>query len=214
MRKSEVFNILAAIIILTAVFGFSFIIIGDLSALAKVLLFSAIIILVAVFSKKLVAYMLDSDVEHELWKVYRYGWAKSWHFDKPVSAGIILPLILTLFSWGLLKFSAILTYETRALKARAAKRFGLYSYTEMTDWHNGIIGASGIVALLLLTVISYFLPTNLEYLAKMATFYAFWNMIPVSNLDGTQIFFGSRILYSILAVITIIFTVYAMTLLH
>ncbi len=212
MKISEVTSIIAAVIILAVVFGFSFVISGDLNSFSQVILFSVLIIIVAVFTKKLVAYMLDSDVEHELWRVYRYSWKPGWHFDKPVPAGIILPLVFTLFSWGILKFSAILTYETRALKYRAAKRFGMYSFSEMTDWHNGIIGASGIIVLLLISVIAYFAPLNIEYLAKMATFYAFWNMIPVSNLDGTQIFFGSRILYTILAVITIIFTFYAFVL--
>ena len=208
MKASELTSILAAIIILTAVFGFSYVVHGQIGMLSVVLLFSAIIILVSVFSKKLVAYMLDSNVEHELWKVYRYGYKPGWHFEKPISAGIIFPLFLTIFSWGILKFSAILTYETRALKARASKRFGFYSFSEMTDWHNGIIGASGIVATLLVAIIAYF--ANAELLAKMVTFYTFWNLVPVSNLDGTQIFFGSRILYTILAVITLIFTCYAL----
>lgn len=212
MKTSELLSIFAAVIILIAIFGFSFVIKGDFNSLSKIVFFSVVIILVSVFTKKLIAYMFDSNVEHEIWRVYRYSWKPSWHFEKPVPAGIILPLFFTLISWGALKFSAILTYETRALKYRASKRFGMYSFSEITDWHNGIIGASGIIALLLLSVIAYFIPGNLEYLAKMATFYAFWNMIPVSNLDGTQIFFGSRILYSILAVITIIFTVYAMVL--
>ena len=212
MRTSELASILAAIIILAVVAGFTFIVEGAFTSFAQVIFFSVIIILVAVFSKKLVAYMLDSNVEHELWRVHRYGWRSGWHFNSPVPAGIILPLFFTLFSWGILKFSAILTYEVRALKYRAAKRFGMHSFSEMTDWHNGVIGASGIIALLLLTAVAYFLPANVEYLAKMATFYAFWNMLPVSNLDGTQIFFGSRTLYSILAVLTIIFTIYAVVL--
>lgn len=209
MKTSEVTSIIAAIIILMVVFGFSSVIKGDMLTLGLIAIFAAIIILVSVFVKKLVAYMLDANVEHELWRVYRYSWKPSGHFDEPMPAGIILPLILTLFSWGALKFCAILTYETRALKYRAAKRFGMYSFTEMTEWHNGIIGASGIIALLLIAIITYFLPMNLGILTKMATFYAFWNMIPISNLDGTQIFFGSRTLYSILAVITLIFTAYA-----
>jgi Zn-dependent protease len=212
MKTSEFASIVSAIIILTAVFGFSFAIKSDWISVLNVLLFSTIIIFVAVFSKKLIAYMLDSSVEHETWKVYRYGWKPEQHFNSPVSAGVILPLFFTLFTWGFLKIGAVLTYETRALKARASKRFGFYSFAEMTDWHNSVIGATGIIAVLLIALISYFLPTNVEYLAKMATLYAFLNMVPLSNLDGTQIFFGSRILYSLLAVITLIFTIYALIL--
>ena len=213
MKYSEPVNILVAIIVLTAAFGFSFALNSQWDYLPSVFFFSVIIIMVAVFSKKLIAYMLDSDVEHEVWQVYRYGWHPGWHFEKPVAAGIILPIFLTLFSWGFLKFTALLTYESRALKTRAARRFGYYSVAEMTEWHNSVIGASGIVSVLIIAIVAYFLPANLEYLAKMATFYVFWNMIPVSNLDGAQIFFGSRILYSILAIITLIFTLYALVIL-
>ncbi len=213
MKYSEFNNVLIAIIILTAVGSFGFALNSDWNLVAKTFVFSAIIILVAVFSRKLIAYMLDSGVEHEVWSVYRYFWKPGWHFNKPVPAGIILPLFFSLFSLGTLKVATILTYETRALKYRAARRFGSYSFTEMTDWHNGIIGAAGILGVLILALISYFIPfTNLEYLTKLAIFYAFWNMVPVSNSDGTQIFFGSRILWTVLAVITGIFTVYALLL--
>jgi Zn-dependent protease len=96
------------------------------------------------------------------------------------------------------------------MKVRAAKRFGFYSYSELTDFHNALIGAGGIIALLILSFISYF--PGFEYLSRIAAFYAFWNMIPISKLDGTQIFFGSRALWTALAIITIIFTAYALIL--
>ena len=209
MRSKEFTSIVAAIIILTAVGGFSFALDSNWAMIPLVLLFSAIIIFLFVFSKKLVAYLLDADVEHEIWSIYRYGFKPGWHFERPIPTGIILPLFFSLFSLGVVKLTSVLTYETRALKSRMAKRFGFYSYSEMTDWHNGLIGASGIISLLILAIVASFIPLNVEYLAKLAIFYAFWNLIPISNLDGSQIFFGSRILYSILAVITLIFTVYA-----
>jgi len=208
MKYTEFNNILIAIIILTAVGGFELAINSSWDLVAWTFIFSAIIILVTVFSRKLIAYLLDSGVEHEVWSVYRYGWKPGWHFDKPVPAGIIIPLFFSLFSLGILKVTNILTYETRALKYRAAKRFGFYSFTEMTDWHNGIIGAAGIIGALILSILAYFI--NFEPLAKLSIYYAFWNMIPISKSDGSQIFFGSRILWSILAVITLIFTIYAM----
>ena len=103
-----------------------------------------------------------------------------------------------------------LTYETRALKHRAAKRFGYYSFTEVTDWDNGLIGATGIIALLVLSIVGYIM--GYELLFKMAAFYALMNMLPISNLDGTQIFFGSRIIWSVLALICLIFGLYAFAL--
>lgn len=212
MKYSELSHILAAIIILTVVIGFSSALDSNWQAVGISLVFSIIIIAVNVLSKKFMANSLDSDVEHRIWSLSRYGLKKHQKFKKPWPLGIILPLIVTLFTIGTFKLMTLLTYETRALKRRAARRFGIYSFKEMTDWHNAIIGATGIISLLVLSIVLYLLPfSGLEYLAKLAIYYSFFNMLPISNLDGTQIYFGSRILYSVLAIITIIFTVLALT---
>jgi len=210
MKFDEFKHILAAIIIFTVVGSFAFMLNDQWDMLPVVFLFSTIIIFVSIFAKKLVAYWLDSDVEHELWKFSRFG-IKPWqHFKNDISAGIIFPLILSLFSLGWLKFSAFLTYEARALKKRAAKRFGYYSFAELTEWHNALIGAAGIVACFLISIIAYFASPNLEFLAKLAAFYAFSNILPLPKLDGIQIFFGSRVLYTALLIITLIFMGYAL----
>jgi len=208
MRQQEITNIIAAIIILAAIASFSFVIKGEWRAIIQIFFFSIMIIFVSIFAKKSMAFMLDSDIEHEIWKVYRYGWKPGGHFNKPILAGIIFPLFFSVFSGGILKIASILTYESRVLKSRVAKRFGFYSYAEMTDWHNGIIGAAGIISILLLSIIAYL--ANAELLARLSVYYAFSNLLPISNLDGSQIFFGSRIIYTILAVITIILAAYAL----
>ncbi len=202
-------NIIAAIIILTVVASFKFILNADWNQVAFTLGFATIIIFVTVGAKKLMAFWLDADVEHEIWQFSRYGLRNHWHFKKEIPGGIIFPLFLSLFSLGYLKFTALLTFETKASKYRAAKRFGFYSFTEMTDWHNALIGGAGIVSLLIISILAYFPGGIWEQLSKLAAIYAFCNMIPISKLDGTQIFFGSRVLYAILAVITIIFLGYA-----
>lgn len=207
MKSSEFGSILVAIIILTAITSLTFIINYQLEKIPMVFLFSVIIIIASILSKKITANLLDSDVEHEIWQMQRYGFYPRSQFKNPIPAGIIFPIIFSIISLGMLKFSALLTYETRALKYRASKRFGYYSFTEMTEWHNGLIGAVGIFFILILAIISYFLPiAELEYFAKMSIYYAFWNLLPISKLDGAQIFFGSRILWTILATITAILT--------
>jgi hypothetical protein len=211
MNKREFFHIIAAMLILTTVSGLLFAFRGQWNLLAQAFLFSVIIILVSVFSKKLVASLLDADVEHEIWFVQWLGFTPVFKLKKPVPAGIILPLFLSLFSAGIVKFSSLLTYETKALKRRASKRLGFYSFTEMTDFHNGLIGAGGIVAVLILAIAAYLIPENLELLAKLSVYYAFWNILPLSKLDGTQIFFGSRVIWATLAIITTILTAFAMT---
>lgn len=211
MKTSELSHILAAILLLTIISGFTFAFQAQWKNLGIAFTFSIIIITLSILAKKITARLLDSDVEHEIWQMKYFGFHRTFHLKKPIPTGIIFPLIVTIFSLGVLKFSPLLTYETRALKYRASKRFGYYSFTEMTEWHNAIIGAAGIIILLILTLVTYLLPYNLEYLSKLSLYYAFWNLLPISKLDGSQIFFGSRILWSVLASITAIATMIAIT---
>ena len=212
MASKEFFSLISAVIILTIVFSFSSALNSDWNQLSLILLFSTIIISLNILAKKITAHSLDTDVSHSIWDWSRYGLNPHSHLKNPIPIGTILPIIISLFSLGIFKVPTILTYEARALKRRAAKRFGFYSYTELTEWHNSLIGASGIFVLLLLALIAYLLPVNLELLAKMSAYYAFFNLLPISNLDGTQIFFGSRILWTALSTIALIFALYALVL--
>jgi len=164
-----------------------------------------------VLAKKFIAYKLDAAVENKIWFWQRYGFKEKQHLKNAIPAGIIFPIFLSALTLGGSKLMTILSYETTALKKRAAKRFGKSSFTEMTDKHTGMIGAAGIVMVLALSFVAYWIP-GVEGLSKYAAFYAFWNLIPFSQLDGTKIFFGSRVLWSVLAVITLIFVSYALLL--
>ena len=75
----------------------------------------------------------------------------------------------------------------------------------MTEEHNGKIAATGIIANLFLALIFYFIGGNFGVLfAKLNIWFAFFNMIPISDLDGNKIFFGNLVLWSFLAIITLI----------
>jgi hypothetical protein len=208
MKNPELLNLSLAVLTLAIVIGFQEVAAFRPEGLILALVFALVIISVNVGAKKLMASRLDAGVEHEIWGWSRYGLRPAWHFKKEIPVGVIIPLFVTAFSLGVVKVMTLLTYEATALKRRAAKKFGHYSYTEMTDWHNGVIGAAGIIAVLLLSFVSYWF-AELEPLARFAAFYAFFNMLPISKLDGTQIFFGSRVLWFTLAAITLIFAAYA-----
>ena len=155
MNKREISHILAAIIILAVISSFGPIFKTGYSEFPKILLFSAIIIGVSIAGKKIVAFLLDSDVEHEIWQFQRFGWKPHYYLPNKLPFGIIIPLFFTIFSLGFLKVCTILTYEARALKYRASRRFGFYSFTELTDWHNAIIGAAGIISVLIIAAVGY-----------------------------------------------------------
>ncbi|HLC53208.1 MAG TPA: hypothetical protein VJK03_01575 [Candidatus Nanoarchaeia archaeon] len=199
----ELTHALIAILVLAIVISFQSLIRGSVATLVLSLAFAALIIIVNIGSKKIAAHILDADVEHELWFWSRYGFKPGWYIKPQIPLGVIIPLFFTAFSIGIIKCMTLLTYETAALKRRAARRFGFYSFTEMTDWHNSLIGAAGIIGVLLLAIAGYGIP-GLEGLPTLAVYYAFWNLIPFSKLDGTHILFGSKVIYTALALVTLV----------
>src|SRR3989338_4930897 len=135
MKDKEIVQIIIAIATLGIVYGFKDLINSNFQAFSIIIGFSAIVIGINILSKKLMASRLDADVEHEIWQVKRYGFHPGDNFKKSISAGILLPLFVSIITLGFVNLTTVMTYETRALKRRAAKRFGPYSFTEMTDFH-------------------------------------------------------------------------------
>ena len=211
MKAVEIVHLLIALVVIAALMIAPVMFGRSTPTLSEAIVFAFIILLVTVAAKKAMALMLESEVEHQLWTLSQWGLHKQDHFKKPLPIGILLPVIVSLFSFGAVKLMAVLTYETTPKKTRAVRAFGTHTYSSMTDWHNALIGAAGITSVLLLALFAYFLPYNAEPLARLAIFYACSNMLPISKLDGIQILFGSRVLWVTLAVITIIFTGYALT---
>ena len=214
MRKKEITHIFLAILVLTIVISFSEFVEQNYDNFGIYFLFALGIISANICAKKMMARALDSDVTHEIWRLSRFGFRPDQHFKRGISAGVIFPLVFSAFSFGMLKVMTLLTYNTKILKRRAAKRFGLYSFTEMTDWHTSLSGGAGILATLLIAFLGYWLPLPAELgdiIFKTASYYAFFNLVPFSKLDGSQIFFGSRVLWFTLSIITLIFTGYSLS---
>ncbi len=212
MKEKELIHVIFAIIILAIIISVNKIILeSNYLYFGTAILFAFIIITTNILGKKVVAGWLDASIEHKVWFWQRYWFKYHWKLKKPAPIGAILPLIISAFSLGFIKLMTILTYETSALKRRAAKRFGYYSFTEMTDFHISLIGAAGIFTTLVLAFIAYWIPP-LEELSRMAAFYAFWNLLPISKLDGSQIFFGSRVIWTTLMAIALIFSAFAILL--
>jgi hypothetical protein len=210
MAEKEWASIFIAVLLMFVVAGLPSIVTGNLFFMLQIFVASFVVVILPLLLRKAFAYSLDANVKHRIWHFYRYGYRPGWTLKKEYPFGVIIPLFFAflglLANFSMMVFT-FLTYETRALKHRAAKRFGYYSYTEMTDWHNALIGASAIVVLLVISLVGYL--GDFEVMAKLAAYYAFWNMIPFSDLDGTQIYFGNKVLYYVLAITTLIFTLYA-----
>lgn len=173
------------------------------------LVLSGVVVLVNVFTKKVVAYLLDSDMENKVWSWQRYWFYEKSYFKKKVPLGFLLPLLLSIASLGYIKFLGILEYDVYASKARASKRIGNVRFSELTESHIGAVGGFGILANLVVSLLAYIL--SAEEIAKFNIYYAFANILPISGLDGAKIFFGSRVAWFVLAILSGMALVFSLT---
>ena len=161
-----------------------------------------LVILINLAAKKITSFYLDSEIETKLWEIRRYGFKPHKYFKKPFPLGAFLPLVTTAFSLGYFKWMAPLVFEVKPKIHRAAKRHGLYSFSEITESHIGLIASSGIIINLIFAIIGYLI--GFSDFARLNIYYAFFNMIPISDLDGNKIFFGSLVLWSFLTALVLI----------
>jgi len=171
-------------------------------------LFLAIIFFVNIGAKKLAALYFQADIETKIWQIQRWGLYERSHLKYPIPMGIILPFLISIISLGSLFWLASIQTEITAKKEKVVKRHDYYSFSEMTEFQIGVIPAMGIIACFLLAIIAYF--AGFGELSKLAIFFACFNMLPIGQLDGTKIFFGSVIWWFILAVICVIGLAYAL----
>ena len=161
-----------------------------------------LVIIINTFAKKVVSYHLDSEIEVKFWEMQQFGFRKHWKFKRPFAIGAFFPFITTVLSQGYFNWMATLAFDVKPKVYRAARRHGLYTFSEMTEYHLALIAAAGIFANFLFAIIGYFL--NFHEFARLNIYFALFNIIPLSELDGNKIFFGSLTLWSFLATIILI----------
>ena len=203
---------IAILIITIIVLAFTITLAKDLDLFLYALLGMFIIIMLNTLAKKIMAFNLDSEIEIKLWEFKRFGVKPKQYFRKAFPAGIFIPLVSRIILLPLNGFAwmASLVFETKAKSYRAAKRKGMYSFSEMTEDHIGFIAAAGILTNLLFALIFYMI--GYPFLAKISTWYIFFNLIPISDLDGNKIFFGNLALWSFLATLALIALAYSILL--
>jgi hypothetical protein len=169
----------------------------------------AIVVVANVITKKSAAKMLDCEIEIKVWEIGKYGFDKNQHAKRILPMGAILPVLAKVILFPLKYFTWMgsLIFDVKSKVSRSAKRFGLYTFSDVTEYHIGLIAAAGILINLILAVVGYF--TGFSTLARISMYYAFFNMLPLSELDGNKIFFGSLIMWSFLAALVLIGMLFA-----
>ena len=217
LKQKELISIIALSIIFAAMISFF----QSVEAFLYSLLSVFIIISINIVSKKILAYHLDSEIEVKIWALERWGLGgilisknhPSKEFKNPFLMGAFLPIISKIIFFPVqgLIWMGSLVFETKTKIYGAAKRHHkLYSFSEITEYQIGLIAAVGILSNLVFAFIGYLvgLPPEMNFV-KLSIFYAFFNMIPLSNLDGNKIYFGNQIMWYTLSIITLIGFAYA-----
>ena len=162
--------------------------------------------IINILAKKMMSFYLGSEIEMKLWKIKQYGFKPSRSFKKFIPAGILFPIIFAIIRLGNFVWMASLIFEMNPKISRTAKRYGLYTYSEITESHIGFIAAAGVLASLIFAIVGYI--AGFPEFSKISIILAFFNMIPISDLDGNKIFFGNLILWSFLAALVLISLAY------
>ena len=203
ITKKELIAVSIAVVVITI----SISLIETWQVFVYTLLAILLVIGINISAKKAMSYYLDSEIEIKLWEIKRYGFKPEKEFKKPFPAGIFFPIIFSALSFGNLMWLASLVFDVKPKIYRAAKRHGLYSFSEITEYQIGLIAAAGVVANLVFAVVGYLI--GWPIFSSLNVWLAFFNIIPVSNLDGNKIFFGNLVLWSFLASIVLIGVAYA-----
>ncbi len=212
LNKREI----GAILVITLILGFILSLVETVEIFLYSLLGIFLVIMVNVFAKKVAGYYYEIDIEVRLWEIQRYGLAAVFSlgylhpqrkFRKPLQAGLILPLVFIALTFGYVKWLACLVFDVKPKVYKAAKRHGVYKFSEMTEDHIGYIAAAGVVANLVFAIVGYFI--GFPDFARWNIYFAFFSMLPFSELDGNKIFFGNFVLWSFLAIVVLIAMGYA-----
>jgi len=156
-----------------------------------------IIVLIHIFGAKLSASLLDCSTETQLWTAKRLGFTQLTKFKKPFPLWLFIPLILVWLSFGLIKWIGIITFEVTPLSSRIKMR-----WRELTEWHVALIATGSLVFNILAAIIAKALGYN--SFAVFNLIFVLYSLIPASNLDGGKIFFGSRLLWIFMLVLSVV----------
>lgn len=165
---------------------------------------AAVIVLVHHFGYKFSAGLLDCSAETKLWSMKQFWITTKSHFRKPFPVWLFIPLILAWLTLGAIKWIGVVTFEVVPLPSRVR-----YRWRELTEWHIALIATGAAFANILVAVLAKAI--GLDSFAAYNMLFVFFSMLPI-GLDGTKIFFGSRILWVFMIVFSLIMLLLIQTL--
>lgn len=207
--KREIIHLVISILILAFVFGFddgnpSFVLNHWVINFLRFFLVVAIALLFRELTVKVFARRHDANSEYEIWNIKRVWFTGTTKLPRGFPFGIIIAFVLAIASRGNVFFTALGIHKLEENKvARAGRKNPTLNYSEEAQ-----IVSMGILSSLFLAVVSIVIgkvfALNTTNFVTVNFFIALFNMIPLSNLDGAKIFFGSLLMYIFLLVFIVV----------
>ena len=172
--------------------------------LLKTSVIAMLLLLIYQLASKLVALRNGAYTKYKIWYFKRYWFKEKHKFKTPIKVGLFIPLILAVFTNGIVKFAATGCSEINEISHR---RLGK-KYKHLTEYQIALISLAGPMTLILIATML----SHLEIFSKLVLMgysIAIFSMIPLSKLDGAKVFFGSAPLYifSIIFMLSTIFLI-------
>ena len=140
------------------------------------------------FGQKISALFYDCSAEAQLWTVRQFWLKKGSHFRFDFPMWAALPIFAVILTFGFIKWLAVTTFEAAPLPSRVHRK-----YAELTDWDLALIATGGIFFNAFLAVVSQ--AFGWHDFAMLNLYFILFNLVPISTLDGSKIFFGSVMLW-------------------
>jgi hypothetical protein len=158
---------------------------------------AALIVLTHHIGCKVSASLFDCSVETQLWTMKQFALITKAHFKKPFPIWLFVPLILVWLSFGFITWIGILTFNIIPLPSRVKMR-----WRELTEWHIALVAVGGLFFNIILAVISKSL--GFDSFAYYNLLFVFFSLVPIGQLSGAKIFFGSIFLWIFFTVFSVI----------
>jgi len=203
--NKEVYALIGSSFLLAFIFGFddgreSFVFSFWFLNFFLFLVLSLIVLLLRESVRKWCAQYYDIKTEYGLWKIGRWWFHKDGKIKfkgklREVPLGAILALIITIGTSGKVFFTAI---GSTKLFIERAERMGR-KHLHIENWEQAVISLSALLVNLALLILSRLLGEILPFDFSSFIVVNFWimvfNLVPLPETDGGQIFFGSPYLY-------------------
>ena len=194
--------------IIVALIIFEFLVIYPLTTYNPLILLTPVLILAAnLIAKKIAAPFSNIKIRYKIWEFQRYGFQERAHFKKPFPIGLVFPFVIAFLSLGLIKIPLLLQFDYKnLLSKRLLKHSGTERRTEINESDLAAVASWGFYSILALAILGSIPAINIIFpqLALYSIVYGLWNLIPFGNLDGSRLFFGSKVGWFILAIFFIL----------